>query len=85
TSGVGIRNAIGVETNSRGYALVPYLRPYRYNHIELQTDQLGPEIEIDNGSAQVVPARGAVIKTTFAARVVTRMVITAHTESGKPL
>ncbi|WP_122670016.1 fimbria/pilus outer membrane usher protein [Pseudomonas viridiflava] len=85
TPGVGVQNAIGVETNSRGYALVPYLRPYRYNHIELQTDQLGPEIEIDNGSARVVPARGAVVKTTFAARTVTRLVITALTDSGKPL
>lgn len=58
TPGVGIQNATGVRTNSRGYALMPYLRPYRYNPIALQTDQLGPEVEIDNASTQVVPARG---------------------------
>jgi outer membrane usher protein len=83
--GVGIQNAMGVQTNSRGFALVPYLRPYRYNHIALQTDQLGPEVEIDNGSAQVVPSRGAVVKTTFAARAVTRLVITGRTATGQPL
>ncbi|MCI3945040.1 outer membrane usher protein fimD [Pseudomonas syringae] len=85
TPGIGVQNSTGVKTNSRGYALVPYLRPYRYNRIELQTDQLGPEVELDNGSAQVVPARGAVVKTTFAARVVTRLIINALTASGKPL
>ncbi|RMS73256.1 Fimbrial bioproteinsis outer membrane usher protein [Pseudomonas syringae pv. aceris] len=85
TPGVGIQNATGVRTNSRGYALMPYLRPYRYNPITLQTDRLGPEVEIDNASTQVVPARGAVIKTTFAARKVTRLVINAATDSGKPL
>ena len=84
-SGVGVLNATGVRTNDRGYALVPYLRPYRVNHVVLQTDQLGPEVEIDNGSAQVVPRRGAVIKTTFAARSVNRLVITGHTAKGQPL
>lgn len=85
TPGVGIHNATGVKTDSHGYALVPYLRPYRYNQIVLQTDQLGPEVEIDNGSAQVVPTRGAVVKTTFAARSVTRLVITARAADGQPL
>jgi outer membrane usher protein len=84
-AGVGVVNATGVKTNSQGYALVPYLRPYRYNPVALQTDQLGPEVEIDNGSAQVVPRRGAVVKTTFAARSVTRLVITGRTATGQPL
>jgi outer membrane usher protein len=85
TPGVGVQNTTGVRTNSRGYALVPYLRPYRYNQIALNTEQLGPQVEIDNGSAQVVPGRGAVVKTTFAARTVTRLVITARTLKGQPL
>ncbi|MNR27018.1 Outer membrane usher protein FimD precursor [compost metagenome] len=51
----------------------------------LKTDQLGPEVEIDNGTAQVVPRRGAVVKTTFPARSVTRLVITGRTATGQPL
>ncbi|WP_030131413.1 fimbria/pilus outer membrane usher protein [Pseudomonas sp. QTF5] len=83
--GIGVVNAIGVETNVRGYALVPYLRPYRVNHLVLETDKSGPEVEIDNGTAQVVPRRGAVVKATFAARSVTRLVITGSTANGQPL
>ncbi|NWL23406.1 fimbria/pilus outer membrane usher protein [Pseudomonas umsongensis] len=84
-AGVGVLNATGVKTNEHGYALVPYLRPYRINHIVLQTDQLGPEVEIDNGTTVVVPRRGAVVKATFPARSVTRLVITARTLNGQPL
>lgn len=81
---VGVANSSAARTNDRGYALVPYLRPYRVNQIELETDQLGPEVEIDNGTAQVVPRRGAVVKSTFAARTVNRLVISA-TFNDKPL
>ncbi|KPA90707.1 P pilus assembly protein, porin PapC [Pseudomonas asplenii] len=84
-AGIGVQNAAGVITNDRGFALVPYLRPYRANTLSLQTDQLGPEVEIDNGTAQVVPRRGAVVKTRFAARTVNRLLITALTAQGKPL
>lgn len=81
---VGIANAPGVRTNERGYALVPYLRPYRVNQVELETDRLGPDVEIDNGTTQVVPRRGAVVKSTFAARTINRLVINA-TFNGQPL
>lgn len=81
---VGITSAPGVRTNKRGYALVPYLRPYRVNQIELDTDDLGPEIELENGTTQVVPRRGALVKTSFAARTVKRVVITGS-YNGRPL
>jgi outer membrane usher protein len=84
-AGVGVANATGVRTNDRGYALMPYLQPYRANQVELQTDQLGPEVEIDNGATQVVPRRGAVVKASFPARKISRLVLTARTAAGLPL
>ena len=84
-AGVGVLNAVGVKTNERGYALAPYLRPYRANQLVLQTDQLGPEVEIDNGTTQVIPTRGAVVKATFPARTVTRLLITGRTAQGQLL
>lgn len=84
-AGVGVLNAVGVKTNERGYALAPHLRPYRNNQLVLQTEQLGPEVEIDNGITQVVPRRGAVVKASFPARTVTRLLITGRTVSGQTL
>lgn len=84
-AGVGVANAAGVRTNARGYALVPYLRPYRANQIALETDQMGPEVEIDNGATQVVPRRGAIVKASFTARKISRLIITGRTATGLPL
>jgi len=82
---VGLQNATGTRTNARGYALLPYLQPYRNNAVVLETDRLGPDVEIDNGIAKVVPRRGAVIKHRFEARRVTRLVLTLHDANGQPL
>lgn len=84
-AGVGLNNAAGARTNARGYALMPHLRPYRVNHMALKTDDLGPDVEIDNGAAQVVPRRGAIVKTTFEARKVTRIVLSVTTAQGQPV
>ncbi|MBC3479735.1 fimbria/pilus outer membrane usher protein [Pseudomonas capeferrum] len=84
-AGVGVQNATAAQTNQDGYAMIPYLQPYRVNNLVLQTDQLGPEVEIDNGTAQVVPRRGAIVKQRFAARHVTRLVLTLHDAGGQPL
>jgi outer membrane usher protein len=85
TPGIGVLNATGVRTNAQGYALAPHLRPYRQNQVVLQTDQLDPEVEIDNGVTHVVPRRGAVVKAAFTARKVNRLVLTSHTPAGQPV
>lgn len=84
-AGVGVANTGAVRTNDKGFALAPYLRPYRVNYLELNTDDLGPNIEIDNATAQVVPRRGAIVKSVFSARKINRLLITAMTVNGKPL
>lgn len=82
---VGLQNAAAVRTNAQGYALLPYLRPYKNNSVVLDTDRLGPNVEIDNGTAQVVPRRGAVVKARFHARRVNRVVLTTLLANGQPL
>ncbi|MNO47705.1 Outer membrane usher protein FimD precursor [compost metagenome] len=84
-AGVGVQNSAGSRTNERGYALVPYLQPYRNNTLVLQTDQLGPDVEIDNGTAQLVPRRGAIVKHQFNARQVSRWALTLLHADGTPV
>lgn len=83
--GIGVENAPGALTNASGYAVAPHLRPYRVNQLNLRTEQLGPEVELDNGSQAVVPRRGAIVKASFAARKVTRLILTLHHTDGQPL
>lgn len=82
---VGVQNASSARTDAQGYLLVSHLNPYRINSLVLDTDQLSPEVIIDNASQQVVPRRGAVIKARFDARKVLRMVLTLHQPDGRPL
>nr|WP_314494018.1 fimbria/pilus outer membrane usher protein [uncultured Pseudomonas sp.] len=84
-AGVGVQNHSASRTNAKGYALIPHLRPYRANQVVLDTNQLGPEIEIDNGSATVVPRRGAVVKHRFSARETNRVVLTLLDAQHEPL
>jgi len=85
TADVGLKNQGAIRTNAKGYALVPHLRPYRLNQLVLDTDQLDPEVEIINGTADAIPRRGAVIKSRFEARRANRVVLTLATKDQQPL
>ncbi|QCI15423.1 fimbrial biogenesis outer membrane usher protein [Pseudomonas putida] len=83
--GVGVDNVPGGSTDGSGYILASHMRPYRVNQVTLQTDQLGPDVEIENGATQVVPRRGAVALATFKARQVSRLILTLQHADGRPL
>lgn len=82
---VGLQSNSASRTNAKGYALVPNLRPYRLNQLVLDTDRLDPDVEIDNGTAEVVPRRGAVVKSRFEARRANRVVLTLIRSDQQPL
>lgn len=83
--GVGLDNAPGASTDNGGYLLAAHMRPYRINQVALQTERLGPHVEIENGAMQLVPRRGAVVKATFKARQVSRLILTLQDAEGRPL
>ena len=64
-AGVKISSHSGTKTGSNGFAVVPNAQPYRVNWINLDTRDLGGEIEIDNATQQVVPRRGAVVLARY--------------------
>ncbi|MGE8323541.1 MAG: fimbria/pilus outer membrane usher protein, partial [Pseudomonas sp.] len=84
-AGLTLKNAPSSQTNPQGYLLAPNLRPYRLNSLVLHTDDLSPEIIIDNATQQVVPRRGAIVKASFPSRQVMRMVLTLQLADGRPL
>jgi outer membrane usher protein len=86
----GVKNAkaanySGVSTGSNGYAVIPSVQPYRVNWISLDTRDLGGDLEIDNASQQVVPRRGAIVRTSYAGRSGRRVQFELHDERGTPL
>ncbi len=59
-----VQNNTGVYTDWRGYAVVPYVNPYKKNRIALDTSTLGDEVDIDTAVQTVTPTQGAVVMCT---------------------
>ncbi|PHX37866.1 hypothetical protein AO263_32150 [Pseudomonas sp. NZIPFR-PS5] len=64
-SGARLSNFSNVETADNGYAILPYAQPYRTNWVNLDTRQLGADVELENAVDQVVPRRGAAPLISF--------------------
>ncbi|MGA3679326.1 fimbria/pilus outer membrane usher protein [Pseudomonas graminis] len=64
-SGARLSNFSNVETADNGYAILPYAQPYRTNWVNLDTRQLGADVELENAVDQVVPRRGAAPLVSF--------------------
>ncbi|MGA5653536.1 fimbria/pilus outer membrane usher protein [Rahnella contaminans] len=80
-----VMNNTGVQTDYRGYAIVPYTSPYRRTRVSLDTTSVGDKVEIEESTRDVIPTRGAVVKAKFNARVGYRVMMTLTRPDGKPL
>lgn len=63
--GVKVANTAGVEVDSRGYAVVPYLMPYKMNQVSLDPQGLSTDVELHETSQHVAPLAGAVPLLVF--------------------
>jgi outer membrane usher protein len=61
---VAVRGQTNVMTDSAGYAVVPFVRPYHENSLSLDEQQVSGA-EIDNIVRTVVPTRNAIVKVKY--------------------
>jgi outer membrane usher protein len=73
---ISITNGVGIKTDSRGYAVVPNIQPYRVNAIGLDTDSLGSNLEIATTMNNVIPTDGALVLADFNVRTGERVLMT---------
>ncbi|HAL6398166.1 TPA: fimbrial biogenesis outer membrane usher protein [Escherichia coli] len=62
---IKVKRGIGISTDFNGYAVVPYLSPYRKNGISLDVNKVNEETEIIKSDLTVVPSRGALVHAKF--------------------
>lgn len=84
THGTEVTNQTGVETDFRGYTVVPFVTAYRHNTIALNTETLPDDADVTHAAQVVTPTRGAIVRATFSTRVGRRVLMTL-THNGKPL
>lgn len=84
-AGTSIINHAGVKTDFRGYAVVPYVTPYRLNDVVLNNETLPDDVELDTNTTTVVPTRGAIVRSVFNGKVGIKGFIRLTDKSGKAL
>ncbi|PXX29238.1 MULTISPECIES: fimbria/pilus outer membrane usher protein [Burkholderia] len=75
----------GVALDGRGYAVVPYLNPYRVNQIEIDPRGLPADVELQTTSLQVAPRQGAVVMLRYPTVKGRALLIHASTPTGREL
>jgi outer membrane usher protein len=83
--GVKIGSFTGAKTGSNGFAVVPNAQPYRVNWINLDTRDLGGDVEIDNATRQVVPRRGAVVLARYTSKTGRRVQFALFDAQNQPI
>lgn len=85
SSGTAIANQNGINTDFRGYALVPYVSPWRRNTVALNTATLPDGTDVTHAAQTVTPTRGAVVRANFDTRTGSRALITLLRAGGQPV
>ncbi|ENZ0348293.1 fimbria/pilus outer membrane usher protein [Morganella morganii] len=85
TGGANINNQAGVTTDWRGYAIVPFVSPYRKNTIQINPETLPENAELQLTNQTVAPTRGAVVRATFNADIGQRVLMTLTRSDGQPV
>jgi outer membrane usher protein len=83
--GVTVTNQIGVKTDWRGYAVVPYVTVYRRNSIGLDTTTMADDVDMTLSSQTVIPTRGAVVRAEFKPNIGQRVLMTLLMQGGAPV
>jgi outer membrane usher protein len=81
---IKIKNRSGLSTDSRGYAIVPSLTPYRENDVTLDTSSLGEDVDLKQSIQRKTPSRESLVLAEYETRVGLRVFLTL-TRNGKPL
>lgn len=83
-AGTSVMNG-NVQTDSRGYAVVPYLANYQSNSISLNPSTLPDDVDITQSSLNVYPTKGAVVMANFATRVGLQALLTLQQGNNTPV
>ncbi|MBT0724143.1 fimbrial biogenesis outer membrane usher protein [Rosenbergiella sp. S61] len=64
-SDIRVMNNSGVYTDNQGYAVVPYVTPYRKNRLSLDTSKLPEDVDLLGDTETVIPTSGALVLADY--------------------
>lgn len=67
-TGAKVSNTNGLSINKAGYAVIPYVTPYRFNDINLDPQDMSSNVELEETSQRIAPFSGAIAKVDFSTK-----------------
>lgn len=83
--GAAVGNETGVNTDFRGYTVVPYIGAYRRNVVTLDPESLAENVDLETTSQTVIPTRGAVVRANFSGRTGQRLLLKLTRTNNLPV
>jgi outer membrane usher protein len=81
--GARVTNSVGTVIDSSGYAVLPFLLPYRLNSINIDPDgAVSPDVEFKNTIESVAPRLDSVVMIRFQTVSGRPILVTAHLADG---
>ena len=84
-AGAQVVNNAGIKLDGSGYAVVPYLTPYKENEIGLDLRNVPLDVELESTADQVAPHAGAVVSVKFKGRTARAALISTSLSDGGAL
>lgn len=84
-SGVNVNNQTGVSTDWRGYAVLPWVTPYRRTEVSLEPTNLKADVAMNKTSTAVTPTRGAVVLADYPTQRGLQVLMTLTQKNGQPV
>ncbi|MDU4840616.1 MAG: fimbria/pilus outer membrane usher protein [Leclercia adecarboxylata] len=82
---VKLTNDSTISTDNRGYAIVPYVTPYRRTDVTLDSTSLGDDMELPETTQTVIPTRGAIVRANYVGNIGRRALIQLIMPGEKPV
>ena len=80
-----VSNAPGLRVDGRGYAVVPYVSPYRLNTVTLDPQGMAHDVELESTSQSVAPFAGAISYLRFDTRKGNALLIQVRNADGRSM
>ncbi|MBF7686133.1 fimbrial biogenesis outer membrane usher protein [Acinetobacter sp. B10A] len=66
--GAKVNNLSGLRINKAGYAVLPYLTPYRINDVTLDPQEMSDSVELQETTQRIAPYAGAITQVSFSTK-----------------
>ncbi len=84
-TGAQVGNTPGLSINKKGYAVIPYVTPYRMNDISLDPQDMSTQVELGESSLRIAPYAGSITKVQFSTKKGYALFISTTTLDGSHL